>query len=189
MITLMAVSRAYQNNRQFIARITGRDAKFTFQREFVGRKQGKRGDTTEANIDEPGLFEVCDIDKRGNKDSSYAIVVAHPADTNGLIRFWAGMHDVDGRSGVDVAMMIAKRMDAGEAISDMIECVEQPEDPAKPGVRTWKYRLRAKSEVPAATAAPATGAAVGACWQVLQALPEHEAREVLAALEARLSRR
>lgn len=187
MITLTADSYCYGNNKQYIARITGRDSKFTFCREFTGRKEGRRGDRTLANVDTPGLYELCDIDKRGNKEPHFRIVVDHPAKPDELINFAAAAANADDQDGTDVALKIAKRLDAGESLSDMIEYVEQPEDPTKPGVRLWKYRLRSKSDAAKASAAATIESAVESCWQVLQSFPEREAKKVLAALKARVS--
>lgn len=38
LIELHAKSDHYSNNKQYIARITGRNSKYTFEREFIGRK-------------------------------------------------------------------------------------------------------------------------------------------------------
>lgn len=71
MITLTA-SAAYGQTGQYVARITGRDSKFTFAREFIGRKSNR---DTSADVDEPGLYEVCDIDKKGRKESTFKLVL------------------------------------------------------------------------------------------------------------------
>ncbi len=36
MITLTATSSEWQNEKQYVARIVGRNSKFTFEREFIG---------------------------------------------------------------------------------------------------------------------------------------------------------
>lgn len=59
--------------KQWIARITGRlKGAATFEREFVGIKGGKRGEGCTATVDEPGLYETCDVDNKGVKDYAYA---------------------------------------------------------------------------------------------------------------------
>lgn len=72
-ITLRADARYGFGGKQYVARITGRDAKFTFQREFLGRKEGKRGERTEVLVDDPGLYEARDIDSKGRTDDRYII--------------------------------------------------------------------------------------------------------------------
>jgi len=73
-ITLRATAKYGFGGKQYIARITGRDPKFTFAREFVGTKGGKRKEDSEYMIDEPGLYVTCDIDRKGNKDETYLII-------------------------------------------------------------------------------------------------------------------
>lgn len=71
----LTASASYGNGgKQYIARITGRDAKFTFAREFIGRKGGKRGESSEADVDDAGLYITCDIDRKGNKDETYVVI-------------------------------------------------------------------------------------------------------------------
>ncbi len=60
MITLSA-SADFGKTGQYVARIVGRDSKFTFNREFIGRKFGKRNETSQADVDDPGLYECCDV--------------------------------------------------------------------------------------------------------------------------------
>lgn len=103
-ITLTANAKFGQSG-QFVARINGRDSKFTFNREFIGGKSGKRGETTSAEVDDPGLYEQRDVDSKGRKEDSYVLV--YPT-KNGDLSFV--------RVQKDLAMAIAKRMDAGESI-------------------------------------------------------------------------
>ena len=72
-VTLSAGAKYGFAGKQFVARITGRHPKFTFAREFVGGRQGKRGDSSEATIDEEGLYQTRDVDKHGSDDSYYLI--------------------------------------------------------------------------------------------------------------------
>lgn len=104
-ITLTANAKFGQSG-QFVARINGRDSKFTFNREFIGSKSGKRGETTSAEVDDPGLYEERDVDSKGRKEDSYVLV--YPTKDGGL-SFVRGIAK-------DLAMTIAKRMDAGESI-------------------------------------------------------------------------
>lgn len=75
MITFKS-SAQYGCSGQYIARITGRDSKFTFNREFIGRRGGKRNDETKAEVDEPGLYEVCSVHAKRGKESDYYVVVS-----------------------------------------------------------------------------------------------------------------
>jgi hypothetical protein len=173
MITLTADSKCYGKSSQYIARITGRDPKFTFNREFIGRKSGKRGDTTSADVDEPGLYEITDIDRKGNKNSAYRILALRNGE---LLELFGTRDSADGLDGKDAAMQIAKRMDGGEPFAEIVEVLEG-----------GKYRLRSKAEAKRASAAVTVDAAVEQCWTVLQALPEREAKRVLKALRDRMA--
>jgi len=180
MITLTAESREWKNTGQYIARITGRAAKYTYAREFVGRKSGS---TSEALIDEPGIYEIGDIDKKGRKDPGFVIIVTRPAHCPPktergdpqLIRFPASETDV---------MILTKRMDQGESLDEMVECTVSLDPEAKYG-----YRVRGKGEAKRASTAATIEEAVEQCWQLLQAFPEREAKKVLAALKLRVSPR
>jgi hypothetical protein len=178
MITLVAESKDYPNSKQYVARIVGRDKRFTFSREFVGSKSGR---TTTAHIDEPGIYEVCDIDRKGRKEPDYRVVLARPpafpplgtADPD-LLNFPASIEE---------AMTIAKRLDGGEPIVEMIEIYLEE----TPGKRSYQFRLLTKGEARRASIAVTIDSAVEACWSVLQSLPEREAKKVLAALKVRVS--
>lgn len=97
----LTASASYGNGgKQYIARITGRDSKFTFAREFIGRKCGKRNESAEADVDDAGLYVTCDIDRKGNKGETYVIVEEKDG---GLVK-----DNVD----KDDAMTLAKLMDS-----------------------------------------------------------------------------
>jgi hypothetical protein len=53
---------AYGKRGQFVARIVGRDPKFTFEREFLAH---------DVTVDDPGLYEVRSIDSRNRKESVF----------------------------------------------------------------------------------------------------------------------
>ena len=93
----LSASGSYGNAKQYVARITGRDSKFTFSREFIGRKSGKRGESTEATVDEPGLYMTCDVDRKGGKDETFILFDG----------------ERDEQVTLEQAMEIAKRMQAG----------------------------------------------------------------------------
>jgi hypothetical protein len=98
-VTLVAEAKYGSEGKQYIARITGRHPKFTFAREFVGQKTGKRRDFAEYMTDEPGLYMTCDIDKKGNKDETFWIVYDLPG--SGLLK---------AATTKEIAMMLAKRI-------------------------------------------------------------------------------
>lgn len=77
-VTLTASARYGYGGKQYIAKIIGRDPKFTFQRDFVGRKGGKRNEDAEHQTDEPGLYVTCDIDRKGGRDETYVVVYDLP---------------------------------------------------------------------------------------------------------------
>lgn len=92
---------------QYIARITGRDQKYQFQREFVGRKGGRRNEISEHETDEVGLYECCDATKRGKDSRFYAAV-----EVAGTLRAF--------RLDKAEALAVAKALDAGGAIGDLV---------------------------------------------------------------------
>jgi hypothetical protein len=83
MITLTA-SADYGHTGQYIACLTGRDPQFTFQRTFIGHKGGKRNETSTVDVDEPGLYECCDISRKHGKEPRYILVVDVNDDLIGL---------------------------------------------------------------------------------------------------------
>lgn len=160
----LSASADYGRTGQYIARITGRNSKWTFEREFIGRKCGKRNKTTEVDVDEPGLYEVCDVTRKNGKVSRYHLVLLTPQGGLALLR--ADKED---------AMNLARDLDGGRDLGSVVECdgddwVYVP-DPASP---------RSAAETDAI-------AAEGCCWAALQALPPADAARVVASLQARLT--
>lgn len=100
-VTLNASAEYGYGGKQYIARITGRDPKFTFAREFVGQKSGKRKEYAELVTDEPGLYLTCDIDRKGNKEETFWIIYEEPM--HGLYAYPVSKED---------AMDLAKRIDS-----------------------------------------------------------------------------
>lgn len=98
---------SYGLSGQYIARITGRAAKVQFAREFVGTKYGKRREGTSYETDEAGLYEECDVDKHGKK-KSFALVLPYKDTLRKLY------------TDTDDALIIAKRLDAGEHLEDFV---------------------------------------------------------------------
>jgi hypothetical protein len=106
MITLNA-SADYGLSGQYIARISGRDSKYTFNRDFIGRRCGKRNESTNADVDDPGLYECCDVDRNGKKSRFYFVVEVD----GDLFKFTTDKED---------AMTVAKMMDDGRAFSEIV---------------------------------------------------------------------
>lgn len=177
MIELKAQSSAYGNNHQYCARITGRHPKFTFEREFIGKKEG-RGDFTCAYVDEPGLYMECDIDKKGRKDETYYVVLSRTADTPALSPT-ADPDLLQIKISESDAVAVAKRIEGGEALEQIVGVTKAD--------GKYRYELRTKSEAKRASAAATVDSAVAHCWDVLQSLPEREAKKVLAELKLRIS--
>lgn len=88
-IELEAGSDFNTAGKQYIARIVGRNSKFTFEREFIGRRSGKRNDITTAIIDTPGIYEVRDTDRKGTYNTYYIIAEIE----NKLTRTWIEVKD------------------------------------------------------------------------------------------------
>jgi len=120
-ITLSASARFGFGGKQFVARVTGRHPKFTFQYEFMGRKEGKRGESTSVEVDDAGLYVTRDVDSKGRADDSFALVYTK---TDGeLAKHWIDKSD---------AMKLAKRLDARDAIDWTAEGTAYEPKPAPP---------------------------------------------------------
>jgi len=137
--------------KAYIARITGRDPKMTFAREFHGK---------EVMVDEPGLYELRNTDKKGRPDDEYCII--YPDVDGSLVE-----ESVD----KEFAMKLAKLLDSRSIES----CLDSNGE-----IVTAK---QAEKAVVARTIDDVTNA----CWTLIQTLPEKEAKKVLAALKARVS--
>lgn len=175
MISLISDSKEYGNRKNYVARIAGRNSKMTFEREFLGKTP---------DIDEPGLFEICDYDRKGRKEISYVLVLAVPEEVQagGIAKLVTDKED---------AMKIARRMDDGESIEQIV--VAEPREnrdqwlAEHPGKTGYVYAIRTKGEAKKATVAATVDSATNDCWKVLSLLPEKEAKKVLAALKLRVS--
>jgi hypothetical protein len=176
MIALTAESKSYGNNGQYIAHVTGKDSKYTYRREFIGRKSERY---TTAYVYEPGLYEICDLDKKGRKEIELVVVLARTAECPPL----SEKADPDFvRLPIDEkdAVAIARRLSEGESLSEIV-AVERASETG------YKARIRDRREAKRASAAATVDSAIEHCWEVMQSLPEKEAKKVLAALKARVS--
>jgi hypothetical protein len=143
--------------KPYIARITGRDRTKTFAREFLGK--------TSVDVDTPGLYEGRGVNKKGFADDpEYVLILEGPGGE--VEKFTANKED---------AMKIAKALDDGRRFEDVVAY----------GETGWSFRTpkEAAKEAIALTIDKVTEA----CWQLLQHLPEKEAKKVLAALRQRVS--
>lgn len=156
----------YGLSGQYIARLTGRHSGYTFNREFIGRKGGKRNETTEVDVDDPGLYECCDIDKRDGKSSRFYAVV----EIGGTLHRF--------RLDKEEAMKIAKEMDGGRRFDTIV--VGRPTNPPS-------YEILGKKAAEVQQKAQTLATAVEQCWTILQALPVAEAKKVLTQLKTRLT--
>lgn len=117
-VTLTASARYGYGGKQYIARITGRDSKFTFNREFVGQKGGKRRESSEFMTDEPGLYMTCDLDSKGRKEETYYIL--RERNNEGFCSRTCSKEQ---------AMEIAKLMDKGMGFEEARTKVFPPQPP------------------------------------------------------------
>lgn len=65
---------AFGHTGQFIARVTGPDSRFGVALEFLGHKNGKRGELTTVTIVDSGLYKTRSVDRKGCKDDTYYVV-------------------------------------------------------------------------------------------------------------------
>lgn len=98
---------AYQG-RQYIARIGGRDAKYTFRRDFIGEKSGQRREFTTVHVDDPGLYECCSIGRNGIRQRAFVVVIEHDGNMRAAIVT------------EQQALAIAKGLGSGKAISEVV---------------------------------------------------------------------
>lgn len=112
-ITLSAESK-FGHSGQYIAKLVGRAERVQFDRVFVGAKFGKRSECTSYETDEAGLYEVCDVGKRGKDKTYYLVLPWH----EGLIKLTSDSAD---------ALKIAKRLGAGERLEQIARaCLGDP---------------------------------------------------------------
>lgn len=167
MITLTAKA-AYGQSGQYLARLVGRHPRYTFDREFVGRKTGDRHERSEADLDAAGLYEVCDIDAHASKQQRYILIldVGHR-----LAEFACERTE---------AMKIAKAVGVGIAFTELVRAA-----PDGSGYEILTV-AQAKREAQRADVARTIQAISDECWTILQALPTREALRVVGELKKRV---
>lgn len=175
-IHLYARSYKLHQNNQYIAKITGRHERYTFERELCGNAVLNR---TEAIIDKPGLYEIANINREGVRSSVYRLIVPQ-ADGDGLILLhvggdYLGPHDTDAES---IACLLARRMDGGQRLSDMIQ-LEDTED-------GWGYRIAPPLPVEKETKMRTRQQAADECVRILQAFSLKDVRLILKEIREQL---
>lgn len=98
--------------KQYIARIRGRSSKFTFDREFIGAKTGKRHEYSSIYVDDSGLYETCSIDRKGRKDRTFWVVLEYESNVRG------------GVVTEQEAMIVARGIGACTPMSDLVDVTE-----------------------------------------------------------------
>jgi len=159
--TLCASGAWGYEGKQYIARITGRAAKVTFCREFVGTKDGKRSQYTEYTTDEPGLYERQSVSKKG-KDRHYVALLEH------------GAHLRSCSLTLTQAMSIAKRL-AKENLEDIVRVEEVEGETNDDGLPVVKFVIGSSKKSPKQSA-------LERCQRALSSLMAHERAWVLAEL-------
>lgn len=154
--------------KAYIARITGRDSKMTFAREFLGKES--------VDVDTPGLYETRSVDKKGRpEDPDYILI----CEVNGETRSNRTVTKED-------AMKIAKALDQGRTIDAIVEMTVGPVPEGKQFGAT-SYSLITSRQAETSKVAQTIDTAVDGCWRILQVLPPKEAKKVLSQLRVRVS--
>lgn len=181
MIRLIASCFQHNGKGQFIARIHGRDSKFVFNREFIGGKEGRRGETTTADVDDTGLYELREIGKKGDKLEKYRLVVEYDGE---LYSLRAMGDSLDERDGKEAAMKIAKYLDNGYHFDDIIQVDKYSE--TEDDKLLLYYRIRDVNEQNEANKTHSIDRAEQECWSSLQGLSLEQSQEVIEKLRERI---
>lgn len=167
----LQASADFGQTGQYIARLTGRNSKFTFEREFVGRKFGKRNEGTSADLDELGVYECRDSTRKGKVDRYRLIVL------------WNGELKVI-KSDKSDAMEICREIDNGRAFRSIVAVSEDTD-----GSLVYEIHSAEQAALAAALAAPAVSVdtsivevseAVAGCVELLGRLPADALEQAIA---------
>lgn len=82
----ISVDNAYGQKGAYVARIVGTDPKFGFRREFLAGLS--------PTIFESGIYEDCDVERKGRKNVGYWFVFRHPTKPDELRKTRADKSDV-----------------------------------------------------------------------------------------------
>lgn len=128
-VTLSA-SADFGHTGQYVARLKGRNSKFTFEREFIGSKYGKRNEGTSADVDDPGVYEMRDVTRKGKVDK-YRLVVELDDELHKIV------------SDKEDAMTVCKQLDAGRAFADIVRASRDGEGKVVYEILTAKQAAQA----------------------------------------------
>lgn len=106
-------------------------------RSFRWTSDKRNNGFLEAEIDTPGLYLLWDVDSKGRRTERCCIVLQPEQDR--WIQLYVIRDNLDGVEGENAATQIAKRLDAGELIEQIIE-LQTGED------GQVKYRIRPKAQ-------------------------------------------
>lgn len=154
----------------YVARITGRvSGPMKYEREFLG------SEVTLIEGDE-GLYERQVGSKKGGYSRYYYVILSHP--DHGMIISTDCEDDVP---------KIAKLLDDGVSIADAVEVTDLRPSEKTEGRMIFTAIPRTKTQAKSAAKAQTIDSATDACWEILQVLPEKEAKKVLAELRKRIA--
>lgn len=188
-----SASADYMQSGHYIARIVGRHTKFTFEREFLGSRRGKRNEYCEAEVDDVGLYELRNATRKGKVDRyrlvlpavnvAAAEAVASDAEQEGRLELGAEVRAaaeglVEVRVDRSEAMALAKRLDKGERLEEIVRILN---------LRENEIEILTAAQAKRAAAAATVDEAVSACAAILAALPAPEAKRVLSALRKQIA--
>jgi len=154
----------------YVAKITGKAAgAVKYEREFLG---------VEATLLEgdEGLYERQRGDKNGGFTRWYHVMLNHPE--HGL------MLSMDCE---DEVPKIAKLLDAGHSIENIIEIHDIQPSEANEGRMKFKAVARNLADVKKVTKSATVESAIKSCWEILSLLPEKEVKKVLTQLRKKVS--
>lgn len=152
--------------KAYVARIKGRDSKMTFNREFLGMSP---------TIDEPGLFELRKTDNKGRADDGYRVI----AEVDGELKVSITFDKPD-------AMRIAKAMDEGRSIEQIVKLTGRP-GKNDPTTTVYDIEIMTAKQAEKATVGQTIESAINGCWELIKNLPEKDAKKVMAALKVKVS--
>lgn len=154
----------------YVAKITGRAAGARkYEREFLG-------ETVDLVEGDEGLYERQRGDKKGGYTRWYHVILSHTE--HGLIKSTDCEDDV---------ARIAKLLDDGHAIEDIVEVVDLRPSERTEGLMIFDVGVRSTGDIRKHRASATIESATEECWKTLSLLPEKEAKKVLTALKKRLT--
>ena len=142
--------------KAYVAQITGRDAKFTFAREFLANGENRRD--ARAEVIDPGLYETRSVDKKERVTDAYTLVLEI---NDELSEFDASKAD---------ALKITKLLDDGRPFDTIVEPLDD----------NWGYMTKKRAE--RVKVSQEIDDVVRECWAHLRSMSEAQKKKVLTAL-------